>query len=343
MSELRHDPIQRQWVIVATQRAARPTGYQVHVTEHPQEFCPLCPCNEDKTPPEIFAVRDGFSAPNSPGWQLRVVPNKYPAVGIEGELERSAVGIYDKLRGIGAHEIIVESPVHNQHMAEQPISHLAMVVRAYRDRMRDLMRDQRFLYVMVFRNHGESAGATLAHPHSQVIALPVLPNVLETELHSAREHFRRSERCLFCDILRQEQDAGSRIVVKDREFVAFAPYASRSPYELMLMPVQHQADFTLLSDAQCDSLASTLSETLRRLKISLDNPPYNFIIHSSPNPHAHALTVQDVPRVEDAYHWHIEIIPRLSRAAGFEWGTGFHINPTPPEEAAESLRAVKLT
>ena len=343
MSELRHDPIQRQWVIVATQRAARPSGYSVHVSEQPPEFCPLCPGNEDKTPPEIFAIRNGFSAPNSPNWKLRVVPNKYPAVGIEGELERTAVGIYDRMRGIGEHEIVIDSPLHNEHLAEQPVSQLVDVLRAYRDRMRDLMRDTRFLYVMAFRNHGESAGATLAHPHSQIIALPVLPNVLETELSSAREHFRRTDRCLFCDILRQEQEARARIVVEREGFAAFAPYASRSPYELFLMPTNHQADFTQLSDQQTVALASVLSETLRRLKSALENPPYNFIIHSAPNLNSRAVAVQEFPHVTDVYHWHIEIIPRLAKAAGFEWGTGFHINPTPPEEAAESLRAVDLS
>ncbi len=340
MSELRHDPIQRHWVIVATQRAGRPHGYHVEVKEEPPEFCPFCPCNEDKTPPEIYAIREGFSAPNSPGWQVRVVPNKFPAVGVEGALERSAVGLYDRMKGIGAHEIIIESPLHTQHMAEQSVEHLTNVIRAYRERMTDLMRDHRLLYVMLFRNHGEMAGATLAHPHSQIIALPILPSVLELELGSARDHYRRKERCLFCDILQQEREAKSRIVVQHEAFTVFAPYASRSPYELSLMPNQHHADFTSLTDAECADLAKTLSETLKRLKNCLEDPPYNFILHSAPNMAASSVAVQETPRVQDAYHWHIEIIPRLSKPAGFEWGTGFHINSMPPEEAAESLRAV---
>jgi UDPglucose--hexose-1-phosphate uridylyltransferase len=343
VSELRHDPIQRQWVIVATQRAARPSGYQVRVSEEPPEFCPFCPCNEDKTPPEIFAMREGFSAPNSPGWQVRVVPNKFPAVGLEGDLQRTAVGVYDRMRGVGAHEIIIEAPLHTQHMAEQPVEHLAKVLRTYRERMKSLLDDSRFLYVMVFRNHGEMAGATLPHPHSQVIALPILPNVLETELQSARDHYRRTERCLFCDIIQQERDATVRMVADHEGFAVFAPYASRSPYELCLMPLDHEADFTQISDSQCASLSKVLSETLRRLKSCLNNPPYNFILHSSPNPRSRAVAVQELPDIHDAYHWHIEIIPRLSKPAGFEWGTGFHINSTPPEEAAESLRAVNLT
>ncbi len=343
MSELRFDPIQRQWVIVATERGQRPTGYHVEVTEQSPEFCPLCPTNESKTPPEIFALREGFAAPNSPGWQLRVVPNKYPAVSAEGELARTGVGVYDRMRGIGAHEIIIETPQHDRHLALQPVPHLTNVVKAYRDRMKALLQDERFLYAMVFRNQGERAGATLAHPHSQVIALPVLPKILETELRSSREHFRRTERCLFCDILRQEQDVDARLVMDGHDFAVFAPYASRSPYELFLMPKTHSADFTLLSDAHAGSLAATLSEMLNRLKICLDDPPFNFILHSGPNPSGHSMLLSKLPAASECYHWHMEIVPRVSESAGFEWGTGFHINPTPPEEAAENLKAVILT
>ena len=342
MSELRHDPIQKQWVIVATQRGLRPAGYHVQVTEQAQEFCPLCPTNESKTPPEIFAVREGFSAPNSPGWQLRVVPNKYPALGVEGGLERAAVGVYDRMRGVGTHEIIIETPRHADHLAAQSVTHLTKVVQAYRDRMRAVLSDPRFLFAMVFRNQGEGAGATLAHPHSQVIALPVLPRVIETELESAREHFRRTERCLFCDILTQERETGTRMVFDGKSFAVFTPYASRSPYELFLMPKTHQADFTEMADDDAGRLASALSETSRRLKGCLDDPPFNFIIHSMPNPRANTYVMNALPRAIDCYHWHIEIIPRLSKSAGFEWGTGFHINPTPPEEAAENLRSVSI-
>jgi UDPglucose--hexose-1-phosphate uridylyltransferase len=342
MSELRHDPIQRQWVIVATERGARPSGFQVHVTEPQPEFCPLCPTNEAKTPPEIFAVREGFSAPNSPGWSLRVVPNKYPAVSVHDDLQRSAVGVYDWMSGVGAHEIIVETPKHDQHLADQPLSQFSTILKAYRDRMRALLEDTRFLFAMVFRNQGESAGATLAHPHAQVMALPILPNVTEVELHSAREHFRRTERCLFCDVLKQEEEAKERMVVRGDRFSVFAPFASRSPYELSVLPVFHQSEFTQLTDDDAEELASTLSEALRRLKKCLHDPPFNFIIHSAPNPASQAVAVRDIPAAELCYHWHIELIPRLTRSAGFEWGTGFYINPTPPEDAADNLRSVTL-
>ncbi|RPH93891.1 galactose-1-phosphate uridylyltransferase [candidate division KSB1 bacterium] len=341
MPELRHDPIQRQWVIIASERARRPSEFEVTVTQQSAEFCPFCPCNEDKTPPEIMAVRDGFSAPNSPGWSVRVVANKYPALRIEGDLDRAAEGLYDRMNGVGAHEIVIETPDHTRHIADQPQSHLAKVLRTYRDRLLDLQRDTRFLYVAIFRNYGESAGATLSHPHSQLIAMPIVPRVIEIELRSARDHYYQRERCLFCDLLRQERDAGSRIVVDNGDYIAYAPYAARSPFELILAPTRHQHDFAHITDDGTEKLAAILIETLHRLRSALNDPPFNFVIHSAPNIRSRSVWMQDFPYLADGYHWHIEIIPRLTKSAGFEWGTGFHINPTPPELAADYLRRVK--
>jgi UDPglucose--hexose-1-phosphate uridylyltransferase len=342
MPELRHDPIQQRWVIIASERATRPMEYVVDVTHQPQEFCPFCPCNEQKTPPEILSLRDGYGAPNSPGWSVRVVANKYPALRVEGELDRAGEGLYDRINGIGAHEIVIESPDHQMHMADQPVSHIAKVLRAYRERVLDLMRDVRFLYVVVFRNYGESAGASLAHPHSQIMTMPILPRTIEIELRSARDHYQRRERCLFCDIIRQEMNAGSRMVIENKDYVVFAPYASRSPFELFLAPRKHQHTFTTSTDQEFDSLAKTLSETLKRLRAALNDPPYNFVLHMAPNMASKSIWFQEFSTIAEGYHWHLEIIPRLTKPAGFEWGTGFHINPTPPEEAAGYLRQVKL-
>jgi UDPglucose--hexose-1-phosphate uridylyltransferase len=342
MPELRHDPIQRQWVIIASERARRPSEFEVTVMQQSAEFCPFCPCNEDKTPPEIAAVRDGFSAPNSPGWSVRVVANKYPALRIEGDLDRAAEGLYDRMNGIGAHEIVIETPDHTKHMADLPPAHLATVLRTYRERLVDLMRDTRFLYIALFRNYGESAGATLAHPHSQLIAMPILPRVVEIELSSARDHYQARERCLFCDIIRQEREAGTRIVVDNGKYVVFAPYASRSPFELFLAPVHHQHDYCQINDTDTETLAETIAETLYRLRAALNDPPFNFVVHLSPNLKSRSILLQDFPYLADAYHWHIEIVPRLTKSAGFEWGTGFHINPTPPELAADYLRRIKF-
>jgi UDPglucose--hexose-1-phosphate uridylyltransferase len=341
MPELRHDPIQRQWVIIASERARRPSEFEVSVQQQPAEFCPFCACNEDKTPPEILAIRDGFSAPNSPGWLVRVVPNKYPALRIEGGTDKSAEGMYDRMNGIGAHEIIIETPEHNSQFADQPVPHLAKVFRAYRDRVRDLMRDTRFVYVAVFRNYGESAGATLSHPHSQLIAMPIIPHVIETELMSAPDHYRHRGRGLFCDIIRQGRGAGTRVGVENKDFVVFTPYASRSPFELFLAPVEHQHDFCDITDEGIDVLAATVSDTFKRLRSALNDPPFNFVLHLAPNFRNKTVWIERFPTLVDGYHWHMEIIPRMTKSAGFEWGTGFHINPTPPELAADYLRRAK--
>ena len=182
------------------------------------------------------------------------------------------------------------------------------------------MRDTRFLYVVIFKNYGESAGATLAHPHSQIMAMPILPRTTEIELRSARDHYRRRERCLFCDIIRQEISIGTRMVIENEDYAVFCPYASRSPFELFLAPRKHQHLFAPSSDQEFESLARTLSETLKRLRVALNDPPYNFVLHMSPNMASKSIWFQEFSTITEGYHWHIEIIPRLSKPAGFEWG-----------------------
>lgn len=341
MSELRYDSIHKIWVIMAAERALRPSGYQVEVKEHPQEHCPLCPGHESETPQEIFAIRNIGGAANSPGWSLRVIPNKYPALRDEGEVRHFHVGIHKVMSGVGAHEMVVETPHHDRNLAEQPAAVLAEILRVYRNRMNEMMQESRFHYVMLFRNQGENAGATLSHPHAQIIALPIIPTVVRAELVSTHDYYRDNKECRFCQILREEQDAQTRIVFENQHFIVTAPYASRTPYELMLMPRVHRADFTELSDQETDELSVALSETLGRLKALLDNPAYNLIIHSIPNMSSRSKFLREFTSILKSYHWHIEIIPRLSKAAGFEWGTGFYINSTLPEEAAKSLKAVK--
>jgi len=256
-------------------------------------------------------------------------------------LDRSAEGLYDRMNGVGAHEVVIETPDHTRHMADQPAPHLARVIRAYRDRLIDLHRDARFLYVTIFRNYGELAGATLSHPHSQLIALPIIPRVLEIQLMAAFEHYMHRERCLVCDIIRQERDSGSRIVHETDNFIVFTPYASRSPFELFIAPVTHQHNLANISDAHSEKLAEVITETLRKLRTALNDPPFNLIIHNAPNLNARSIWMEKFPLVTEGYHWHISIVPRLDRTAGFEWGTGFNINPTPPEMAADYLRRAR--
>lgn len=342
MSELRHDPITRMWVIIAGDRELRPQDFELSVTPHPsQTDCPFCEGHEDQTPPEIQAIRNG-SAPNGPGWSVRVVPNRYPALAIEGLPGRKGVGIYDRMRGIGAHEVIVESPEHDVDFADQPLEQQVRIVSLWRDRVVDLMRDQRFKYVLLFKNHGAAAGASLEHSHAQIIATPVTPRAVAVELESSRAHHELKERCLYCDVIAQEMDDGSRIVTLNEDFVAFAPYASRFPFEIFLAPRYHAHEFGLTSDSQLRNLALAITDVLKRIKLLLRDAPYNLVLHTAPNTSVMPRRAYYFTTLEYDWHWHIEILPRLTRVAGFEWGSGFHINPTAPEDAARLLLEVEL-
>ncbi len=333
MPELRKDPVTDRWVIIATDRARRPADFvREPVSATPSgRFCPYCPGNESKTPPEVMAYR-GNTGRNQPGWSLRVVPNKFPVLGIEGELHREGEGLFDKMQGIGAHEVVIESPDHALSMTELSDRAIEQVLWAFRDRMRDLKNDRRLRYVLLFKNHGEPAGATLEHSHSQLIALPVVPKRVTEELEGAQKYYQFKERCVFCDIIRQELRAGTRVVTETDEYAAIAPYAARFPFETWILPRQHRSHYEDTDPSQLKNLAWVLKSTLRKLEKVLERPAYNLLIHTAPLQEAGT----------QYYHWHIEIIPKLTRVAGFEWGTGFYINPTPPEESAQFLRDAGL-
>jgi UDPglucose--hexose-1-phosphate uridylyltransferase len=329
LPELRKDPITGRWVIIATERAKRPSDFVRDKVEiRGSGFCPFCYGNESKTPPEIIAYRADGSTRNSPGWSLRVVPNKFPALGIEGSLSRQGEGLYDKMSGIGAHEVIIETPDHQKTLAMISPRQIEDVLWAYRDRIIDLKKDRRFKYIMIFKNHGEAAGASLEHTHSQLIALPVVPKRVREETDGAREYFNFKERCIFCDIIRQETESGIRVIADTPAFIAVAPFAPRFPFEIWIMPRVHQSAFEDSQKQEFEQLAVMLKDMLMRLDKVLDYPAYNYIIHTSPIPES----------PNEHYHWHLEIMPKLTKIAGFEWGTGFHINPTPPEESAKFLR-----
>jgi UDPglucose--hexose-1-phosphate uridylyltransferase len=342
MPELRHDPIQKRWVIIASERARKPYDFSVPSEIPPGGFCPFCEGYEGKTPPEIAAIRHNGSKPNQPGWQVRVVPNKFPALRIEGGLDRRGEGIHDRMNGVGAHEVIIETPQHDLNMADMPVEQIEKVIWIYRERLTDLHRDGRLRYVLIFKNHGEAAGASLAHPHTQLIATPVTPKIISGELSSAKEHYHDKERCLFCDLIQQELESGERLVLADDRFVALAPFASRFPFEVFLAPRHHYHSFAKLPDEMIHPLAVALKDVLLRIKKCLRDPPYNFVIHTVPNTEAAPRRTTYWDTIEADFHWHIEIMPRLTRVAGFEWGTGFYVNPTSPEEAAKYLREVAL-
>jgi UDPglucose--hexose-1-phosphate uridylyltransferase len=326
--ELRKDPVTGRWVIIATDRPKRPSDFtrqQVSITG--SRFCPFCPGNEQRTPPEILAYRTHGSA-NQPGWTLRVMPNKFPVLRVEGVLNRKAEGLYDKMNGIGAHEVIVETPEHTHTLATMPEKRIADLFWAYRDRVLDLRRDTRLRYILLFKNHGEAAGQVLEHSHSQLIALPVIAKRVQEKLDGARRHFEYRERCVYCDVLSQEIDSGARVVLESDSFLVVSPYAARFPFETLLLPKNHASHAETMSPIEIEDLARVLKSTIQKLDATLERPPYNIVLHSAP--------VQDASMPH--FHWHIELIPKLTYVAGFEWGSGFYSNPTPPEESAKFLR-----
>ena len=331
MPELRKDPIHGRWVIISTERSRRPSDFTPEERRPLGGFCPLCEGNEDRTPPEIIALRDNGTLPNTPGWTLRVVPNKFPALRIEGELGREGDGIYDKMNGIGAHEVVIETPRHEETLITLPLKGIENVLLAYRERIIDLRRDQRLRYVLVFKNHGVAAGASLEHSHSQIIALPIVPKRVSEEIEGAKTYFNYKDRCVFCDIIRQELQQRVRVILENKSFLSIAPFASRFPFETWILPKTHHPSFEHMEPSQYEQAAQILSDTLQRMNRVLTDPPFNYVIHTS-----------FFPEVDmDYYHWHFEIMPKLTKVAGFEWGTGFYINPTPPEEAAEYMREAK--
>jgi UDPglucose--hexose-1-phosphate uridylyltransferase len=338
MPELRYDPLEHRWVIIATERAARPSDLADTTKYNHVKVCPFCEGHETSTPPEIWAYRDPKTAPNTPGWKVRVVSNKYPALKIEAEGKRMGVGYYDMIEGTGAHEVIIETPQHDVSLADLPPVHVKWVLLAYREMIKDLYRDSRFRYALVFKNHGKRAGASLAHPHSQLITTPIVPRNVSMKLEVSKKHYETKERCLICDLIQQEISTGSRIISQDNGFVAFAPYASRFPFEVFIAPIEHNHSYADISDDALERLSHLLKDILSRLKKVLSDPPYNFVLNTSPNTEAKPRLPDQWATLKYDYHWHIDIIPRLVRIAGFEWGSGFYINPSVPEEAAKYLK-----
>ena len=339
MPELRKDPIIGRWVIIATERARRPDQFATSPQEGPAEKpCPFCEGQESHTPPEIYAIRPRHTAANTPGWDLRVVPSISPFLRIEGEIERQGKGLYDLMNGIGAHEIIVETNQHIGNMADLEEGQIAKVITAYIDRMADLEKDKRFKYALVFKNHGWTAGGgRVRHSRSQLIATPVNPKRVKEELLGARHYYDYHERCIFCDLIKQELEMKDRLILDIDGFIAIVPFASRFPFEVWILPKKHSPDFTSLDMESRPYLGRIMKMVLSKIKKGLNDPPYNYVIHSAP---FRRPKVGYWRSIDDDYHWHIEIMPRLTRVAGFEWGTGFYICPLPPEHAAKFLREV---
>ena len=332
MPELRKDPIVQRWVVMAPDRAKRPMDVKDDPKAVDGEFDPFAEGNESATPPEIMAYRNYGTQPNGPGWRVRVVPNKFPALQVEGNLEKRGDGIYDMMNGIGAHEVIIECPHGETNMSRLSVDNIREVLWVYHDRLVDLKRDRRLVHALIFKNKGALAGASLQHCHSQLMATSVVPISIAEEMNGALEFFNYRGRSIFEDMIQQELATGSRIVLDTANFVVFCPFASRFPFETWILPKQQSSHFENITRQAIEELGTVLKTVLRKLELALDDPPYNYVIHTAP------FNQPELPH----FLWHMELFPRITRVAGFEWGSGFYINPVMPEQAAEFLRDVDL-
>lgn len=334
MSQMRKDIFTGGWVIVAETTTVRPSDFHFRRFVRETTFCPFCETNEAATPPEIFAIRSPGSKPDGPGWLVRVVSNSNPRLRVEGELGRRAEGFHDLMNGVGAHEIIVETPRHDRSLHELEVHELSNVIRAYVARIVGLEGDKRMRYVLIFKNHGEGAGAhTISHSISQLMALSVTPRSIKTKLLVARDYFALKERCIYCDVLQQELKS-RRLIAENTDFVAFAPFASRFPFEMGVFPKSHSSSFSRIGAEQIENLARILRDVLQRLDRTLGGAPYNLSLQDRPflRPRAGYWNT-----IEDDFHWHLQILPQIVRVTGFEWASWFFYNPVPPEVAAQCL------
>jgi len=328
MSDFRKDAVTGRCVIMRTERMFKPGAYRVDKHQKQSQTCPFCPGKEAMTPGEIFALgRQAGAERDSGGWKIRVVPNRYAAVTPDAGPTEKSKGFYESAPAFGRHEVIVDHTAHDLEMADFDLEQLELVLRTYRERWRDASRAAGLRYAMIFKNFGQQAGASLEHTHSQLVALPFVPSRAADEIDGGARYFSEKNSCAWCDDRHSAQERGLEVFA-NKHFAVICPYAARFPFETHIVPVVHASDFTTLTDDAIPDLAAALKEILSRLKRLLDDPPYNFIIHSAS---------LDMPIVS-GFHWHIEIIPKLVRTAAFEWGTGFYVNPTPPEQAAEYLR-----
>jgi UDPglucose--hexose-1-phosphate uridylyltransferase len=340
MPELRKDIVTGRWVIISTERSKRPDDFRPSEVIKPDKenliFCPFCSGNEAKTPPEVFSIRDNNSSPDQPGWKIRVVPNKFPALQPGSPPPKKTNGLYQWMEGVGVHEVIIETPDHKQEMSELPVEHLAQILQVFRLRTIEIEEHFHHQYVQIFKNKGKEAGASLSHPHSQLIATPIVPKRIKEEIYGAERLFRNQVReCVFCRMIREEKASAERLVFQNDQFVVLTPYASRFPFEMAIFPLHHSAYFREISDQETFQLAEAIKQALSRLKFQLSDPSYNLVFHQAPNP---KVSEKAWPGIDRYYHWHLELMPILTKVAGFELGTGFYINPVPPEVSAEYLK-----
>lgn len=332
MSHLRQNVITKDWVIFATERAKRPHEFARSPEDTPLELpiykhnCPFCKGNENLSEPEYLRIED------ERGWRVRIIPNKYPALSPIGDRIRHSEGIHRSITGVGYHEVLIEHPDHNATIALMEIGDVMNIFKAYRQRYNIISQDKRIESVIIFKNHGESAGTSLEHPHSQITATPVVPSQIRYRLIEAANYLDDMGECLYCYTLRDELSAKERIVLETEHFVAFIPYAALSPFHMWIFPRRHSSGFGDITDVELDDLAYTLKTVLAKLFYGLNNPAYNYTIRSIPTD----------DRQSDYFHWYLAIVPRVTKTAGFEMGSGMYINTAIPEDSAKFLREFEI-
>ncbi len=328
MPVIHQDPFNiSRWVIFNPERAIRPTD---QAGQKSAPVCPLCEGNEKLTPPEVLAYRPSELPVDGPGWSLRVVPNKFPALRPDEREEKFNQGPLQWLNGVGVHEVIIENPDHQLPLSDLPSANIRNLIVACQERYHSLSKDRRLKYIQIFKNFGDAAGASLSHGHCQLIATPLLPPVVEEGLKQAQRFFSRHGHCLYCSMIDQESKAGTRIIAEDEHYLALSPFAARFPYEIQIIPKRHMTNFTETTADEITALAELLKDLLTRLRVALNDPAYNLVLRTAP--------CRSTGRIRDYFHWHLEIIPRMTKMAGFELGSGIFINPVIPEQAATMLR-----
>jgi UDPglucose--hexose-1-phosphate uridylyltransferase len=333
MSEFRQNPVTREWVVIATDRSKRPHELQRpkegRVLPERVETCPFCPGNESLTPPEVLSYRHNGSLPNTPGWWTRVIPNKFPALQPIGSLERTVKdSIFRRMEGVGRHEVVIDTPKHNEiipFMTDRQVEELLFICR---QRYLDLHEDPNHQIIVIFKNYGPGAGTSIEHPHCQILATPVVPAHIRNAIDQARQYFDDQGSCVFCDLTESELKSGERVVSEGNGFVAIHPFASIFPFETWILPKGHDASFSHITLDEAKALGRTLKQVLLGLYRGLNDPDFNFIIHTAP--------CKD--ESEGYFHWHVQILPRLTIPAGFEFGSGMAINTVRPEESADFMR-----
>ncbi len=330
MPEIRQNLATKEWVIIATERAKRPEDFvppkKTLTEEKPPliQNCPFCPGNESKTPPEVFSIK------NEKGWLVRVIPNKFAALNSEGDKTRKFDGIHRSMSGVGFHEVLIESPLHNVTTAILDNPQVELILKTYKNRIEELYKDERIALVIPFKNHGSSAGTSLEHPHSQIIALPLIPLNVRTRIERAIRYYDDYGECVHCKMIQDEILSKDRIIYDSKYFVAFVPYAASSPFHIWIHPKKHSPAYTNITDEEIKDLAIVLKTILLKLYKGLKDPDFNYVIRTSPKDEGN----------KEALHWYISVIPRITRTAGFEMGSGMFINTALPEKSAEFLRNI---